>query len=56
MENGIVLYLEDNEDGTVRILGRVIGQPEQSRDLADEILFELMGTGSSEAMLSSALH
>lgn len=56
MENGVVLYLEDNEDGTVRILGRVIGEPDQSRELADEILFDLVGAASSEAMLSGALH
>jgi len=56
MKNGVVLYLEDNEDGTVRILARVIGDPDQSRELADEILFDLVGAASSEAMLSAALH
>ena len=42
MENGVIIYIEDTEFGNVRILGKVVGNPDQSRDLADDILVRLM--------------
>lgn len=53
MENGVVLYLEDTEYG-VRIVGQIIGKPDQSKELADEILFELMGDPTP--CFTSAVH
>lgn len=42
MENGVVIYLEDTEHG-IRIIGQIVGKPEQSKELADEIMLELIG-------------
>lgn len=56
MKNGVVLYLEDSEDGTTQIIGRIVGDPKQSKELADEILMDLIGTNSNESMPSQALH
>ena len=53
MENGVVLYLEDPEFG-VRIVGQISGKPDQSKELADEILFELMGDPAP--CFTSAVH
>ncbi len=42
MKNGVIIYLEDTENGNVRVLGEVVGNPDQSRELADEVLVKLM--------------
>lgn len=42
MENGVIIYLEDTENGNIRVLGKVVGNPDQSKDLADELLVKLM--------------
>jgi hypothetical protein len=42
MENGVIIYIEDSECGNVRIHGKVIGNPGQSKELADGILVQLM--------------
>lgn len=41
--HAVAIYLEDAEDGIVKITAQVIGQPDQSKELADEILEELVG-------------
>lgn len=41
--NAIAIYLEDAGDGIIRISAQIIGQPDQSKELADEILEELVG-------------
>jgi len=52
--NGIVLYLEDVGENGVRIIGRVVGDPDQSRILADEIVVELFGTPDIEIPMASS--
>lgn len=52
--NGIVLYLEDVGDNGIRIVGRVVGQPEQSKLLAEEIVVELFGTPDIEIPMASS--
>lgn len=52
--NGIVLYLEDVGECGVRIVGRVVGDPDQSRILADEIVVELFGTPDIEIPMASS--
>ena len=42
MQNGVIIYIEDTEDGNIRIFGRVVGQPDQSKELADDILIQAM--------------
>lgn len=42
MENGVIIYIEDSECGNIRVLGKIVGKPEQSRELADEILIQIM--------------
>ena len=42
--NAVAIYLEDAGDGIIRISAQIIGQPDQSKDLADDILEELIGT------------
>jgi hypothetical protein len=42
MKNGVIIYLEDTEGGNIRVLGEVVGNPDQSKDLADELLVKLM--------------
>ena len=42
MENGVVIYLEDTEHG-IKIIGKIVRKPEQSKELADEIMLELIG-------------
>lgn len=56
--NGIVLYLEDVGENGIRIVGRVVGQPDQSKLLAEEIVVELFGTPDIEIPMASsqALH
>jgi len=41
--HAIAIYLEDADDGIIRISAQIIGQPDQSKELADEILEELVG-------------
>ena len=41
--NAIAIYLEDAGDGIIRISAQIIGRPDQSKELADEILEELIG-------------
>ena len=52
--NGIVLYLEDTEEHGVRIIGRSIGEPQQSMILAQEIITELFGTPDIEVPMASS--
>lgn len=42
MKNGVIIYLEDSECGNVRVLGEIVGKPAQSKELADELLVQLM--------------
>lgn len=58
MTNGMVLYLEDTGENGIRITGRVVGNPEQSRLLAQEIVVELFGTPDVEVPMSpsQAMH
>ena len=39
--NAVAIYLEDAGDGVIRVSAQLIGQPDQSKELADEILDEL---------------
>ena len=55
MTNGMVLYLEDTGENGIRITGRVVGNPEQSRLLAQEIVVELFGTPDVEVPMSPSL-
>ena len=48
MKNGIIIYLEDTECGNVRVMGKVVGNPDQSRDLAEEIMEQLMMDNPAE--------
>jgi hypothetical protein len=41
--HAVAIYLEDAGDGIIRISAQIIGQPDQSKELADEILEELVG-------------
>jgi len=41
--NAVAIYLEDSEDGIIRVSAQLIGQPDQSKELADEILEEIVG-------------
>ena len=50
--NGIVLYLEDTEDNGIRVIGRSVGDPRQSRLLAEEIIVELFGTPDIEVPMA----
>ncbi len=52
MENGVILYFEDTDHG-IRIIGQIIGKPEQSKELADDIMYELMG--DSDPFIQTAL-
>ena len=52
--NGIVLYLEDTENNGIRVVGRVVGDPQQSRLLAEEIVVELFGTPDIDLPLASS--
>lgn len=52
--NGIVLYLEDTDNNGVRVVGRAVGDPQQSRLLAEEIVIELFGTPDIEVPMSSS--
>ena len=54
LTNGIVLYLEDTENNGVRVIGRAVGDPQQSRLLADEIVIELFGTPDIEVPMASS--
>ena len=47
MENGIIIYLEDTEGGNIRVLGKVVGNPNQSRELADEIMLNLVADSTT---------
>ena len=47
MENGIIIYLEDTEGGNIRVLGKVVGNPNQSRELADEIMLNLVSESTT---------
>ena len=38
----VVIYLQDTEDGRIQASVEALGEPEQSLDLANEILQELM--------------
>jgi len=40
--NAVAIYLEDAGDGVIRVSAQIIGQPDQSKELADEILEELV--------------
>lgn len=40
--NAVAIYLEDAGDGVIRVSAQLIGQPDQSKELADEILEELV--------------
>ena len=42
MKNGVIIYIEDTECGNVRVTGEVVGQPDQSKELADGILVKVM--------------
>lgn len=52
--NGIVLYLEDTGEHGIRITGRAVGNPEQSKLLAQEIMVELFGTPDVEVPMASS--
>ena len=54
LTNGIVLYLEDTENNGVRVIGRAVGDPQQSRLLAEEIVIELFGTPDIEVPMASS--
>ena len=41
--NAVAIYLEDSEDGIIRVSAQLIGHPDQSKELADEILGEIVG-------------
>lgn len=41
--NAVAIYLEDSEDGVIRVSAQLIGHPDQSKELADEILEEIVG-------------
>lgn len=41
--NAVAIYLEDAGDGVIRVSAQLIGQPDQSKELADDILEELVG-------------
>lgn len=56
MKNGVVIYLEDNDDDGIMIVGRIIGNPVQSRELADDIMMDLVGSASIGDYISEALH
>lgn len=51
--NGIVLYLEDVGEDGVRITGRAVGNPDQSKELANDIVIELFGTPDIEIPMAS---
>ena len=51
--NAIAIYLEDAGDGIIRISAQIIGQPDQSKELADEILEELVGCEGVHAVRES---
>ena len=40
--NAVAIYLEDAGDGVIRVSAQIIGHPDQSKELADEILEELI--------------
>jgi len=42
MENGVIIYLEDTEGGNIRAFGKIVGNPDQSKEVADSILVHLM--------------
>ena len=42
MENGVIIYLEDTEGGNIRAFGKIVGNPDQSKEVADNILVHLM--------------
>ena len=44
MKNGVIIYLEDTEHGNVRVLAEVVGRPDQSKELADDIMISVMAT------------
>lgn len=50
MENGVIIYLEDTEGGNIRVLGKVVGNPDQSKELADDILINLMADAHGECL------
>ena len=52
--NGIVLYLEDTEENGIRVIGRSVGEPQQSMLLAQEIMVELFGTPDIEVPMASS--
>ena len=52
--NGIVLYLEDTGEHGIRITGRAVGNPEQSKMLVQEIMVELFGTPDVEVPMASS--
>ena len=52
--NGIVLYLEDTENNGIRVIGRSVGEPQQSMLLAQEIMVELFGTPDIEVPMASS--
>lgn len=41
--HAVAIYLEDAGNGIIRITAQIIGNPDQSKELADEILEELVG-------------
>ena len=38
----VIIYLQDTEDGRIQISVEAIGQPDQSLELANDVLEELM--------------
>ena len=40
--NAVIIYLEDGEDGRIRLSVEAIGEPDQSLELGNDIIKEIM--------------
>lgn len=51
--NAVAIYLEDAGDGVIRVSAQIIGDPDQSKDLADDILEDLCGVNGIQSVKDS---
>lgn len=49
----VVIYLQDTEDGRIQVSVESLGEPEQSLELANEILQELIDCSDVQYLQSS---
>lgn len=40
--NAVIIYLEDGEDGKIRLSVEAIGEPDQSLELANDVVKEIL--------------